>query len=106
MWGVPGDVVRLTNGVLYINRVKQIEPYAKHFLPLSKLVAEEGPQTFKINFGPVTVEPGHYFMLGDNRDNSFDSRYWGALDEKLIQGKAEVLYWRGRDHWFFFKEVQ
>jgi len=42
----------------------------------------------------VTVQPGHYFMMGDNRDNSLDSRYWGELDEKLILGKATCVFFR------------
>ena len=45
------------------------------------------------NFGPITVPPGNVFVLGDNRDNSRDSRYWGFLDQRLIRGKAFLLYW-------------
>lgn len=46
----------------------------------------------KDNYGPVVVPPGHLFMMGDNRDNSADSRYWGFLDEKLVMGRAEIIY--------------
>ncbi len=44
------------------------------------------------NFGPVTVPPGHLFMLGDNRDHSLDGRYWGFLDQELVRGKASIIY--------------
>ena len=44
-------------------------------------------------FGPVTVPPDQYFMMGDNRDNSADSRYWGFLRRDYIKGKATVIYW-------------
>jgi signal peptidase I len=45
------------------------------------------------NFGPVIVPPGHYFAMGDNRDRSFDSRFWGPLQDKYMKGRALVLYW-------------
>ena len=45
------------------------------------------------NFGPYTLAPGELFMMGDNRDNSNDSRYWGALDMDLVKGRAMFLYW-------------
>ena len=44
-------------------------------------------------YGPVTVPPDHYFMMGDNRDNSQDSRYWGFLPRENIKGKSLVIYW-------------
>jgi signal peptidase I len=94
--GLPGDVIQYKQKVLYVNGVKQEEPYVKHI----------DPQTFpagdyfngqRDNFGPVTVEAGHYWMMGDNRDNSADSRYWGQLDEQLIKGKAWFIYWHSNN---------
>jgi signal peptidase I len=90
--GTPGDVLEYKDKVLFVNGEKQDEPYAVHaspdIIPRGNLM--DGSRD---NFGPVTVEAGHYFMMGDNRDNSYDSRYWGQLDEKLIKGKAWAIYW-------------
>ena len=100
--GIPGDVIELKNQDLYVNGEKQIEPYVKHIMPANLAIEEEGPDTLKVNFGPVTIQPGHYFMMGDNRDNSLDSRYWGQLDEKLIKGRAWLIYWHSVGFPVFF----
>jgi signal peptidase I len=91
--GLPGDVIELKNADLYLNGKKQDEPYVKHLFTPQEILQEEGPDSLRVNFGPVTVQPGHYFMMGDNRDNSLDSRYWGQLDEKLLKGEAWFIYW-------------
>ncbi len=90
--GTPGDVIECKKKDLYINGIKQIEPYIKHIDPNIES-AGDYLNGMRDNFGPVTVEPGHYFMMGDNRDNSYDSRYWGQLDVKLIKGRAWAIYW-------------
>lgn len=95
--GTPGDVLELRNAELYINGEKQTEPYVKHIMTPMMALAQDGPDSVKVNFGPVTIQPGHYFMMGDNRDNSYDSRYWGQLDEKMIKGKAWFVYWHSND---------
>lgn len=79
---VGGDTVELRDNTLYVNGEKKDEDY----------VALRGPMPAAANFGPVTVPEGYLFMLGDNRNNSLDSRFWGPLDEKLIKGNAMVLY--------------
>jgi signal peptidase I len=94
--GVPGDSVELRNSQLYVDGVRLDEPYVKHLFTPAELLEGDGPDSVKVNFGPVTVEPGHYFMMGDNRDDSEDSRYWGQLDERLIKGKAWLIYWHSQ----------
>ena len=83
--GVPGDVVEMKDKALYRNGEKLVEPYIKHTDP--------GSQQRRDNFGPITVPAGKYFVLGDNRDESYDSRFWGFVDKEKIRGKAWVIYW-------------
>jgi len=66
----------------------------------------EGIYQNRDEYGPVTVEAGHYFVLGDNRDNSYDSRFWGQLDRKFLLGKAEFIYWRGPEHRPMWKQIE
>ena len=79
---VGGDTVELRDNKLFVNGEGMEEGY----------VVLKGRTPAVANFGPITVPHGYLFMLGDNRNNSQDSRFWGPLDEKLIKGKAMVLY--------------
>lgn len=82
---VGGDVVEVKEKRLYVNGQAQSEPYAIH----RDSRIEPGVRD---NYGPFRVPPGHLFMMGDNRDQSYDSRYWGPVDVHLVHGKAWVTY--------------
>ncbi len=79
--GMPGDTVEIHDGGVYIDGSLLDEPYLK--------VTTEG------EFGPYMVPEGHYFMMGDNRNNSADSRFWNNtfLEREKIVGKAVLRYW-------------
>jgi signal peptidase I len=87
--GLPGDTVELRGKLLSINGQPVEEPYASY----------DSPNPFRDAFGPVTVPPGHLFMMGDNRDSSQDSRAWGFLDRDKVRGKAFVIYWSWDSRW-------
>ena len=93
--GLPGETVEVRNKKVYINGTALDEPYV-HFLQAPSADSEFHEVTssdVRENYGAVTVPPNHYFMMGDNRDNSQDSRYWGFLPRENIKGKALVIYW-------------
>jgi signal peptidase I len=92
--GLPGETVELRTKKVYINGSPLDEPYV-HFLQQAfpSELHEETSSDVRENYGPVTVPPDHYFVMGDNRDNSQDSRYWGFLPRDYIKGKALVIYW-------------
>jgi signal peptidase I len=87
--GVGGDTVRIANKKLYINGVEAPDPHAFY----SKDTILLGDMQKLDNFGPVTVPQGSLFVMGDNRDRSFDSRFWGFVPLKDVLGKAFAIYW-------------
>ncbi len=93
--GLPGETVELRNKRVYINGQQIDEPYVHFIFPPddSESAAASLPD-FDVtrSYGPVTVPDRHYFMMGDNRDNSQDSRYWGFLPEDYVKGKALFVY--------------
>jgi len=92
--GLPGEVVELKDKKVYINGTALDEPYVHFLFPFdpSSPDAGEGGVDLRRSYGPATVPEGEYFMMGDNRDNSQDSRYWGFLRRDYVKGKALFVY--------------
>ena len=90
--GLPGETIELRNKKVYVNGNPLDEPYV-HFLEAAHGSSEVTSFDVRERYGPVTVPAGQYFVMGDNRDNSQDSRYWGFLPRHYIKGKALMIYW-------------
>jgi len=94
--GIPGDRVRVIDKKLFINDVPVDDSsFAIHQDPriYSNRRLVDPQFRARDNFGPFLVPEGHYFFLGDNRDRSYDSRYWGTVPKHLIKGRALLIYW-------------
>jgi signal peptidase I len=107
LMGEPGDHIKVVNKELFVNGRKLVEPYIQHVFPGIEPYRDNFPST---PWGPVherakqmiaenvvgdevVVPPGMYFAMGDNRDNSSDSRYWGFVPRENIIGKPLVIFW-------------
>ena len=93
--GLPGETLELRDKKVSVNGQPLDEPYV-HFLEppgTSSEFREITSYDVRERYGPVTVPPNQYFVMGDNRDNSQDSRYWGFLPRDYIKGRALVIYW-------------
>jgi signal peptidase I len=93
--GLPGDTIEMRAKKVYVNGKPLDEPYV-HFLQPPDAPSEYHEVTsydLRERYPPTAVPPDHYFVMGDNRDNSQDSRYWGFLPRDYIKGKALVIYW-------------
>ena len=97
--GLPGEQIEVRHKRVYVNGKLLNEPYA-HYLEAPPPMPDEAQPGDRPpsgdpreSYGPVTVPPKHYFVMGDNRDNSQDSRYWGFLTRDYVKGRALVIYW-------------
>ena len=97
--GLPGDLLEVRQQKLYVNEQLIMEEHVWH-----TDAAQKDRLIPRDDFGPVIVPPEHLFMMGDNRENSQDSRFWGFLDINKIKGKALVIYWswNAEDNWVRF----
>ena len=92
-----GQTLEVHDKRVSVEGVELREPYAVHKDPFTHPPGYD----FRDTFGPLTVPAGEMFMMGDNRDNSNDSRYWGTLKMDLVKGRAMFLYWSwdGKTYW-------
>jgi signal peptidase I len=90
--GLPGETLEVREKRVYIDGTPIEEPYV-HLLQPPGTRPEFAAFDVRDHYGPVTIPAGQYFVMGDNRDNSQDSRYWGFLPADYIKGRALVIYW-------------
>jgi signal peptidase I len=111
--GTPGDRVRLVNRRVYVNGVLQDESYVRYNGPPQDAFRDQFPQVMMpvpdvdsgwwlqmrklVEDGQLIVPEGNYFVMGDNRDDSRDSRYWGFVPRENIVGRPLLIYWSVRD---------
>ena len=85
--GLPGEMIQVRRQKVYIDGRLMTEPFTRH---------DEPPEDFlypRDDLGPFRIPEDHVFVMGDNRENSMDSRFWGVLNLRKIRGKALLIYW-------------
>lgn len=97
-----GDLLESKDKVIYVNGKTVMEPYTYHS---DRNIRPRGNDV-RDNFGPLVVPPNKIFAMGDNRDQSYDSRYWGFVDAKDVKGEALIIYWSwDPKHWLRFNRI-
>jgi signal peptidase I len=92
--GLPGDVIEVRAKQLFVNGRPVADSYVIHKDPLVGGLDSFSPKrTQRDQYGPYTVPEDHFFVMGDNRDESYDSRFWGPLPRTYVKGRASVIYW-------------
>lgn len=105
--GMPGDRIKVVNKMVVLNGKQLVEPYTQHIRPYIDPYADNFPSepnmfvdpharemlSNNVQNGEVIVPSGHYFAMGDNRDNSADSRYWGFVPRENIVGTPAIIFW-------------
>jgi len=95
---VGGQIVEIKGKELFVDGTLQLEPYVIHTSNINDPIRD--------NFGPLEVPEGHLFMMGDNRDNSADSRFWGTLPMDNVRGRAFVRYFSWEDNGRLWDKIQ
>jgi signal peptidase I len=87
--GLPGDTVQVSHKKVYINGREYATGHEK-YTDRNELM--QGKGSIRDNTGPIKIKPGYVFAMGDNRDQSYDSRFWGQIPVEYIKGKARIIY--------------